>query len=132
MEENLTTQAVYYWNQLFLPGVTVIEHRYTPVDEGPSLGESSCRPPYLPLPDASHVAALEVGFQHILGFILLTAKNWSGPIGVFHLTVDAHDAGGLCVSTGFPLTETAPMRFEATLDHFVPRQDLSIDFRYND
>ena len=71
-----------------------------------------------------------------LGYVLQTARNWSGPIGTFHLTIEggpmqADGAGkaevritSLC--TDLPLKRTGPQRFEATVSDYVPKDDLRI------
>jgi hypothetical protein len=71
-----------------------------------------------------------------LGYILKTARNWKGPIGTFHLTLEggrvdvpSADGGAVAVMslcTDLPLRETGPMRFEATARNYVPKDDLRV------
>lgn len=74
-----------------------------------------------------------------LGYILQTARNWRGPIGSFNLTVEGGPVGvegatelkktdivSFCFD--LPLRQTAPLRFEATAQNYVPKQDLRILF----
>ncbi len=60
-----------------------------------------------------------------LGYILRTARNWSGPIGFFHLTVEGAPVA-LC--SDIPLHETAIGRMEATATNYVPSRDLRLLF----
>jgi hypothetical protein len=93
--------------------------------------------------DASHLRAGEsihsmAGLAVTLGYILQTAKNWRGPIGTFHLTLQGgHATGGyrdddwgearvFSLCTDLPLHETAPLRFEATAHDYVPTRDLRV------
>jgi hypothetical protein len=72
-----------------------------------------------------------------LGYILQTARNWAGPIGTFHLTIhggampqsEQHASVGMtALCTDFPMQETAPHQFEATVTNFVPNKDLRVLF----
>lgn len=70
-----------------------------------------------------------------LGYILRTARNWAGPIRTFHLTIKSgvlpHESptkgvGGVAACTDFPLQETAPHQWEATVTNYVPTRDLRV------
>lgn len=71
-----------------------------------------------------------------LGYILQTARNWSGPIGTFHLTlkggrVEIPNADGgevrvMSLCTDLPLRQTAKLQFEATVRDYVPKNDLRV------
>lgn len=74
-----------------------------------------------------------------VAYILQTARNWRGPIGTFHLTVSsgridsdlvASDKEPRIVSlcTDLPLARTGPLRFEATVRDYVPKDDLRVLF----
>jgi hypothetical protein len=72
-----------------------------------------------------------------LGYILRTARNWAGPIGTFHLTVQGGvmpqsdqriPVGTIALCTDFPMRQTAPHQLEATVTNFVPEKDLRILF----
>lgn len=61
-----------------------------------------------------------------LDYILTTARNWKGPIGRFHLTVDKGAADNIVSLCWTGLTKTGPTTFESTLTDFVPDQDLRL------
>jgi Domain of unknown function (DUF4424) len=70
-----------------------------------------------------------------LGYILRTARNWAGPIGTFHLTIKnaavphadgVISIGTIAACTDFPLRETAPKQWEATVTNYVPTRDLRV------
>jgi hypothetical protein len=78
-------------------------------------------------------------FGYTLGYVLQTARNWRGPIGTFHLTVtggpiplagstEARTTGAVSFCSEVPVTQTAPLRSEATAQDFVPGRDLRILF----
>lgn len=153
-----TTHVTFHWMQTFAPGVTVVEHSYRPivgsrlivVDDkgrlGGSGGGDTVRDFCIDAPTDQAIRALEKRVSgasgggtlvgHTLGYILRTARNWSGPIGTFHLTIHggpirAEGAGGsevritsLC--TDLPLRRTGPQRFEATVSDYVPKDDLRV------
>ena len=153
-----TTHVTFHWMQTFAPGVTVVEHSYRPIvgsrlividDKGRltgSGGGDTVRDFCIDAPTDQAIRALEKRVSgaagggtlvgHTLGYILQTARNWSGPIGTFHLTVQggpirAEGAGkapvritSLC--TDLPLRRTGPQRFEATVSDYVPKDDLRI------
>jgi hypothetical protein len=74
--------------------------------------------------------------SYVLGYIVQTARNWRGPIGIFHFVLQGgHVATGfagegetrlMSLCTDLPLRATAPMRFEATLRNYVPTQDVRV------
>lgn len=151
-------RVTFHWMQTFAPGVTVVEHVYRPIvgsrfvmrdDKGRltgSGGGDTVRDLCIDAPTDQAIRALEkrvrdksdVGMLigHTLGYVLQTARNWSGPIGTFHLTLEGgpmrpEDAGksevritSLC--TDLPLRRTGPQRFEATVSDYVPKDDLRI------
>ena len=153
-----TTHVTFHWMQTFAPGVTVVEHTYRPIvgsrfvmrdDKGHltgSGGGDTVRDFCIDAPTDQAIRALEkrvrdtsdVGMLigRTLGYVLQTARNWSGPIGTFHLTIEggpmqADGAGkaevritSLC--TDLPLKRTGPQRFEATVSDYVPKDDLRI------
>jgi uncharacterized protein DUF4424 len=75
---------------------------------------------------------------YTVAYILRTARNWRGPIGTFHLTLAGGRVDGDIVSgsetrivslcTDLPLTRTGPLRFEATVRDYVPKEDLRVLF----
>lgn len=152
-----TTHVTFHWMQTFAPGVTVVEHSYRPVvgsrliviDKGRLVGSGggdTVRDFCIDAPTDQAIRALEKRVSgasgggtlvgHTLGYILRTARNWSGPIGTFHLTIEggpirAEGAGNAQVRitslcTDLPLRRTGPQRFEATVSDYVPKDDLRI------
>ena len=153
-----TTHVTFHWMQTFAPGVTVVEHTYRPIvgsrfvmrdDKGHltgSGGGDTVRDFCIDAPTDQAIRALEKRVRdksdvrmligRTLGYVLQTARNWSGPIGTFHLTIEggpmqADGAGkaevritSLC--TDLPLKRTGPQRFEATVSDYVPKDDLRI------
>jgi hypothetical protein len=78
-------------------------------------------------------------YGYTLGYVLQTARNWRGPIGTFHLavtggpiplfgTTEKRSTIALSFCSQAPIRQTAPLRFEAEAQDFVPRQDLRILF----
>ena len=72
-----------------------------------------------------------------LGYILQTARNWSGPIGTFHLTLkggrvqvpsaDPADVKVVSLCTDLPIRKTGPMQFEShRARNYVPKEDLRV------
>lgn len=158
-----TTRIALHWMQTFKPGVTILEHRYRPVlgaqlvapegkepgtldlDHGKWAGsgstdlvgdycitgdvETKMRAAYRSLGKSEFVVA------PTLAYILRTARNWAGPIGTFHLTIEGTAAahgdrlgpvGAIALCSDFPVSETAPKHWEATVSNYVPSMDLRI------
>lgn len=73
---------------------------------------------------------------YVLGYVLKTARNWEGPIGTFHLTLQGGqmqpEPGGagtarlMSLCTDLPLRQTGPLQFEATVTNYVPQEDLRV------
>lgn len=61
-------------------------------------------------------------------YILTTARNWRGPIGRFHLTIDKGAPENLLSLCWDGLKKTGPTTFEATASDFVPTHDLALFF----
>lgn len=158
-----TVRITFHWMQTFPPGVTVIEHSYRPVigsrfiviegnsklagsgGEDPvrafcidAATDQAIRAADKRLKEAKRPAGTEASLLmgYTLGYILQTARNWRGPIGTFHLTLQ----GGPIVAEGetrgevrittlctdLPLRRTGPQRFEATVRDYVPKEDLRV------
>jgi hypothetical protein len=98
--------------------------------------DRAMRAVYHRLISARHDAGNAYVTAYTLGYILRTARNWRGPIGTFHLTLqggrfamegaDAVEARVMSLCTDLPLRQTAPMRFEATTRNYVPTDDLRV------
>jgi hypothetical protein len=75
---------------------------------------------------------------YTLAYILQTARNWRGPIGTFHLTLTGGriendmmkggDVRVVSLCTDLALARTGPLRFEATVRDYVPKEDLRVLF----
>jgi len=71
---------------------------------------------------------------YTLAYILQTARNWRGPFGTFHLMLTGGAIEGeffgkretriVTLCTDLPLKRTGPLRFEATVRDYVPKDDL--------
>lgn len=170
------TTVTFHWMQTFQPGITVVEHMYRPIlgshlvdTDGPTkvrvsgsddaeatycIDDPTRRAVVKLLKNPSASMGLVQGFT--LAYIVKTARNWHGPIGTFHLTIQggqgvgdatiARNAGrtdsgtpeGLAnpkpgsqiisLCTDLPIRRTGPLRFEATVDNYVPSEDLNILF----
>lgn len=130
------TTLTYYWTQKFPAGRTVVvEHSYKP-----ALWQS-----FAPQPSAEDTARycidpaarkaidgiartdhIKVYFANGLNYILKTARNWSGPIGDFHLTIDKGDARNVVALCADGVKKTSPTRFEIRKKDFVPERDLAV------
>ncbi len=170
------TTVTFHWMQTFQPGVTVVEHMYRPVlgshlvdTDGPTKvrvsGTEDAEATYcIDDPTRRAVAKLLKGPNTAMGtvsgitlaYIVKTARNWHGPIGTFHLTIQggqgvghatiARNAGSadsgtpeglanpkqgsqiISLCTDLPIRRTGPLRFEATVNDYVPSDDLNILF----
>jgi hypothetical protein len=147
--------------QTFAPGVTVVEHTYRPilgfhfivVENGRPLTGSGGQDPARAfcIDAATDPVIRELSRQqnagktaadiqplqgYTLGYILKTVRNWRGPIGTFHLTLqggpvvfDERPRGEVRVTslcTDLPIFRTGPQRFEATVRDYVPKEDLRV------
>ena len=63
-----------------------------------------------------------------LRYILTTARNWSGPIKKFKLTVAASAPGLLVSSCAKGIQRTSPTTLVMTREDFHPDEDLTILF----
>jgi hypothetical protein len=126
----------YYWTQKFPAGRTVVvEHSYKP-----ALWQSFAPKPTAEdtarycidagtrkaIDDIARADSVKVYFANGLNYVLKTARNWSGPIGAFHLTIDKGDPKNvlsLCIDG---IKKTDPTRFELRKKDFVPDRDLAL------
>ena len=139
----------FYWMQRFPAHKTVVlSHRYKPVtgqsffgefalggEEGAYYEKSFC----LDEPTKSALRK-KVAAQKAKGgemgdlltvtatdYVLSTAKNWHGPIGHFHLTLDKLAPGAvLSLCWNGDLRKTSPTRFEFDATNFTPARDISM------
>lgn len=59
-------------------------------------------------------------------YIVTTARNWRGPIGRFHLTIDKGAPENILSLCWNGLRKTGPTTFEATVTDFVPDRDIRL------
>ena len=137
----------YEWDQVFQPGVTVIEHRYRPL-AGATLAQryADMEPPVFDghrvcanpekaaaraLLDALHSADRDgVLILGDVSFILRTARNWTGPIGTFHLTLEtrAPDEIAWACLPGMRLIRTGPTQYQGSAERWVANGDAEAVF----
>jgi len=133
-------RTIFYWRQVFpAEGITTIEHRYRPVVGAFLISretlESEELRPFCP-DEAFRRAVVEqmeeggsdVAFARQLDYVLTTARNWSGPIGSFHLTIDKGGPETLLSLCMEGLEKTGPTRFEMRRENFEPEADLKLLF----
>jgi hypothetical protein len=130
------TTLTYYWTQKFPAGRTVVvEHTYKPAmwqSFAPTASPEDTARYCIDAGARKQIDAIaradtaKLYSASGLNYILKTARNWSGPIGDFHLTIDkgdARNAVSLCVDG---IKKTAPTRFELRKKDFVPERDLAV------
>ena len=131
-----TTSLTYYWTQKFPAGKTVVvEHTYkpalwqsfapepTPEDATRFCLDAAGKKAIAGIARADEV---KVYFANGLNYILKTARNWHGPIGDFHLTIDKGDARNVLSLCLDGIKKTGATRFELRKKDFVPERDLSL------
>jgi hypothetical protein len=59
-------------------------------------------------------------------YVLTTARNWRGPIGRFHLTLDKGAPDNLISVCRDGLKKTGATIFESTVENFVPGDDIHV------
>ena len=142
-----TTQTKFWWRMTFPAGRTVsVDHTYQPVTGQTffttfALSDATERAGYEKdyCLDASTKASIRAGFvalrtpdggegyfnQYTTDFVIVTANNWKGPIGRFHLTIDKAKPGNILSMcwTG-DLKKTGATTFESTLTNFAPKRDI--------
>jgi hypothetical protein len=131
-----TTSLTYYWTQKFPAGKTVvIEHTYkpalwqtfaptpTPEDTSRYCIDAAGKKAIAGIARADSV---KVYFSNGLNYILKTARNWSGPIGNFHLTVDKGDARNVMAACIDGIKKAGATKFELRKKDFVPERDLAV------
>jgi hypothetical protein len=144
-----TTTTKFWWKQHFGAGKTVtIDHSYQPVTGQTfftpyALSQKEERDGYVKAYclDAPTAAAASARLdavrkktgndgllnQYTTDFVILTANNWKGPIGRFHLTVDKLKPDNiLSLCWAGDLKKTSATRFESALTGFTPKRDIQI------
>ncbi|HEX4301460.1 MAG TPA: DUF4424 family protein [Rhizomicrobium sp.] len=143
------TKTKFWWKMHFPAGGTVsVDHTYQPVTgqtffttyalsdagEFATYNKNYCI-------DAGTKASIQAGFatigkktgsegmynQYTTDFVIVTANNWKGPIGSFHLTIDKLKPSNI-LSLCWPgdIKKTGATRFESTLTNFAPKKDIQI------
>jgi hypothetical protein len=131
-----TSTLTYYWTQKFPAGKTiVVEHTYKPAlwqSFAPEPTTDDTAKYCIDAGTTKAIAALartdqvKVYFANGLNYILKTARNWSGPIGDFHLTIDKGDARNVLSACIDGLKKSGATKFELRKKDFVPERDLSL------
>lgn len=132
------TALTYYWTQKFPAGKTVVvEHTYKPAlwqtfapKPSPEDTTRYCidAGTRKAIDDIARTDEVKVYFSNGLNYILKTARNWSGPIGEFHLTVDKGDARNVLSLCLDGLKKIDATHFELRKKSFVPDRDLALLF----
>jgi len=144
----------YHWRQTFPPGVDVrVGHSYKPFAGGALLGkpttvdgrtvvgryvgeeqnpggdryclDAATRRALAAVETRNPKETMPFG-AHEVEYILTTARNWRGPIGRFHLTLDKGAPENILSLCWTGLSKTGPTTFESTRTDFVPDRDLHL------
>ena len=140
--------VAFEWDQAFRPGLTIIEHSYRPLLGG-TYETDPARPALLRFDDTDYCLTpaqwsnatgqlrARLAQDHdamlwfsTLSFVLKTARNWTGPIGDFHLTIDAkapEDIVAACLP-GMRVERAGTAHLEATAHAWVADRDLNALF----
>ncbi|MDE2184177.1 MAG: DUF4424 family protein [Alphaproteobacteria bacterium] len=143
-----TVKTAFYWTQKFPAHKTVvIEHSYQPVtgqsffspgdmkrsDKYDNVDYCFDEPTWATLRTKSAAAKKAQGDAggylnaYQTGYILMTARNWSGPIGRFHLTLDKLKPDNvLSLCWDGALKRSGPTTFEFTQTNFTPARDIHL------
>jgi hypothetical protein len=135
-----TYQVVFEWEQSFRPGATKVDISYKPitgdsVDYGDTYETGRGVQRYCV--DAAFRSAVQRrkasggGFDvYTLGYVLKTARFWSGPIGKFRLVVDKGKPANLVAFCPLNSRKISDTQFEWTATNFSPDRDIEVVFFY--
>ncbi len=151
---NWTVATKFYWRQHFPAGKPVtITHSYQPVTGRSFFTETALAPaaedapsqyvgPYCMdagtralarkrLAQGTTYPGSQMGPGMLVAYeteyVLVTANNWEGPIGRFHLTLDKlKPSNVLSLCWDGDLKKTGPTTFEAVRENFAPTRDISM------
>ncbi len=135
-----TYQVAFEWPQSFRPGDTTVEVSYKPIsgdkaDYGDYFDGAKAAKEYCV--DAAFRAALKrrkaagAAFDvYTVGYVLKTARFWSGPIGQFRLVVDKEKPKNLVAFCPLNSRRISDTQFEWTATNFVPDRDLAVVLFY--
>lgn len=141
-----TLHTTYWWRTVFPAGRSVkVHHSYRP-SVGGTVDTAFLQDdkPSESYPDYAKRYCVNDGFVKKVGqtrqalkdtavlmekwisYILMTANNWHGPIGTFHLTVDKEDPNALVSFCATGSKKTGPTTFEMTQKDYFPQRDLDV------
>jgi hypothetical protein len=131
-------QVLYEWEQSFPPGPTKVDIRYRPIT-----GDSQDFGDFYFTPEATKLncvdepfrnalkrrrAANKLGDRLTLGYVVKTARYWSGPIGRFRLVVDKGKAENLVAFCPLNSKKISDTQFEWVTTNFNPERDIDVVF----
>ena len=136
-----TAHVAFYWFQEFPAGRTIrVAHRYRPVPgqfffsrhelQDPEFRERFCMDDAFARAAERRLAGAgnELLMAADLGYVLVTANNWLGPIGRFELTVDKGSPDALVSFCGEDVRKIGPTTFRMEKRDFSPEEDLRVLF----
>lgn len=130
-----TYQVLFEWQQTFPPGPTKVDIKYRPFagdssDFGVYFEKGAGVKKYCADPAFRAALAKRRGKVELaqVGYILKTAKYWSGPIGKFRLVVDKGEPGSLVAFCPVNSKKISDTQFEWTATNFVPDRDIEVAF----
>jgi len=131
-------KTVYHWNQSFPANETVeIEHSYSPYYGGgfaslkqvqTTLAKQSCGDQKELEWLRQQWTAGEYGYHAYVAYILITGKNWKGPIGKFTLELDQLKNTITVACFPKPLVLDAQGKKSVTVKNFTPTTNLKVSF----
>jgi len=137
----------YHWTQTFPAGATVkIAHDYENRPAGGLFGwehpqeadylkeaarrycvdEATSKGMVKALTQTVEGQTYTMGSAYFIGYVLLTANTWAGPIGTFKLTVDKGAPENIVSFCADGVKKTGPTTFVVEKTDFTPVQDLNI------
>ena len=130
---NWSYQVLFEWEQAFKPGPTKVEISYRPIyGDSADFGEyfengegvkKYCADPAFRAALKKRRGSLEPAW---IGYVVKTAKYWSGPIGKFRLVVDKSKPSSLVAFCPANSKKVSDTQFEWTATNFVPTKDIDV------
>ncbi len=130
---NWSYQVLFEWEQAFKPGPTKVEISYRPITgDGSDFGDyfetgeglkKYCADPAFRAALKKRRGSMDPAW---IGYVVKTAKYWSGPIGKFRLVVDKgrpNHLAAFCPANAKKISDT---QFEWTATNFVPSKDIDV------
>jgi len=78
------------------------------------------------LPEMTEGQTYKAGSAYYIGYVLLTANTWAGPIGSFKLTIDKGDPKNIVSFCTDGAKETGPTTLVVEKTNFTPTEDINI------